>query len=235
LQASYAQANLNLSTTYGVPDGKPNGTNAGLTNLINGTVAIAASSRPLKPQEIQSGLVGVPVARDALAVVVGINNPYKGGLTVEQLRGIFQGKITNWSQLGGANLPIKVINRAANSGTQSFFKDTVLLGDNFAPDGTNFSTLPRDETTSMLQALGNNGIGYSTVQQVANQRTIKVLAIDGVAPTDVSATRSGVYPISRVVLLVTKKETSLAAKQFIDLALSPSGQQIVQQVGFIPL
>jgi phosphate transport system substrate-binding protein len=235
LQASYAQANLNLPTTYGVPDGKPNGTNAGLKNLINGTVAIAASSRPLKPQEIQSGLVGVPVARDALAVVVGINNPYKGGLTVEQLRGIFQGKITNWSQLGGADLPIKVINRAADSGTQSFFKDTVLLGDNFAADGTNFSTLPRDETTSMLQALGNNGIGYSTVQQVATQRTVRVVAIDGVAPTDVSATRSGVYPISRVVLLVTKKETSPAAKEFIDLALSASGQQIVQQVGFIPL
>lgn len=235
LQLAYAQVNLNIPTTFGIPDGKPNGTNAGLNNLSLGTVAIAASSRPLKPQEIQSGLVGVPVARDALAVVVGIDNPYKDGLTIDQLRGIFQGKITNWSQLGGADQPIKVINRAADSGTQTFFKDAVLLGSSFAPDSANFITLPRDETTSMLKALGNNGIGYSTVQQVANQRTVRVLAIDGISPTDVSAAKSGVYPISRVILLVAKKETSPAVKEFIDLALSTAGQQIVQQVGFIPL
>lgn len=235
LQRAYSQVNLNLPTTYGVPDGRPNGTNKGLSGLSNGTVAIAASSRPLKAQEIQSGLVGVPVARDALAVVVGIDNPYKGDLSLEQLRGIFQGKITNWSQVGGANQPIKVINRAADSGTQTFFRDAVLLGSDFAPDSQNFITLPRDETTSMLRALGNNGIGYSTVQQVANQRTVRMVAINGVLPTDISATRSGVYPISRVVLLVTKKETSPAAREFIDLALSPTGQQIVQQVGFIPL
>jgi len=235
LQRAYAQVNLNLPTTYGIPDGRPNGTNKGLSSLTNGTIAIAASSRPLKPIEMQSGLVGVPVARDALAVVVGIDNHYKGDLSLDQLRGIFQGKITNWSQVGGANQPIKVINRAADSGTQTFFKDAVLLGDRFAPDSQNFITLPRDETTSMLRALGNNGIGYSTVQQVAKQRTVRVVAINGVLPTDVSATRSGVYPISRVILLVTKKETSPAAKEFIDLALSSTGQQIVQQVGFIPL
>ncbi len=235
LQLAYAQVNLNIPTTFGVPDGKPNGSNAGLKNLLEAKVAIAASSRPLKPQEIQSGLVGVPIARDALAVVVGINNPYKDGLTMDQLRGIFQGKITNWAQLGGANQPIKVINRAADSGTRTFFKDAVLLGSDFAPDSANFTTLPHDETTPMLQALGKNGIGYSTVQQVANQRTVRVLAIDGVSPTDVSATKSGVYPISRVILLVAKKETSPAVKEFIDLALSPAGQQIVQQVGFIPL
>jgi phosphate transport system substrate-binding protein len=235
LQLAYAQVNLNIPTTFGVPDGKPNGSNAGLKNLLEAKVAIAASSRPLKPQEIQSGLVGVPIARDALAVVVGINNPYKDGLTMDQLRGIFQGKITNWAQLGGADQPIKVINRATDSGTQTFFKDAVLLGSDFAPDSANFTTLPHDETTPMLQALGKNGIGYSTVQQVANQRTVRVLAIDGVSPTDVSATKSGVYPISRVILLVAKKETSPAVKEFIDLALSPAGQQIVQQVGFIPL
>lgn len=235
LQIAYAQVNLNLPTTFGVPDGKPNGTNVGLTNLTNGTVAIAASSRPLKPAEIEAGLVGVPIARDALAVVVGLDNPYKDGLTLEQLRGIFQGKITNWSQLGGTDQPIKVINRAVESGTHSFFKNAVLLGSDFAPDGANFMTLPRDETTPMLQALGKNGIGYSTVQQVVNQKTVRVMAIDGVAPTDINATRSGVYPISRVVLLVAKKETSPAVKEFIELALSAAGQKIVQQVGFIPL
>jgi phosphate transport system substrate-binding protein len=59
------------------------------------------------------------------------------------------------------------------------------LGGIFAPDGPNFTTLPRDETTPMLRALGNNGIGYSTVQQVANQQTVRIVPIDGMSPTDV--------------------------------------------------
>jgi len=235
LQLAYAQTNPGLPTTYGVPDGRPNGTNAGIQNLINGTVVMAASSRPLTAAETQSGLVGVPIARDALAVVVGRDNPYKGGLTLDQLKRIYQGQITNWSEVGGPNAPIKVINRANDSGTQSFFKDVVLLGGNFAPDGPNFTTLPRDETTPMLRALGNNGIGYSTVQQVVNQQTVRIVPIDGVQPTDIAAVRNGTYPISRIIFLVVRRQTSPAVKQFIDMTLSSSGQQIVQQTGFIPL
>lgn len=235
LQLAYAQINPGLPTTYGVPDGRPNGTNAGIQNLANGTVVLAASSRPLNAAEAQSGLVGVPIARDALAVVVGRDNPYTGGLTLDQLKRIYQGQITNWSEVGGPNAPIKVINRANDSGTQSFFKDVVLLGGDFAPEGPNFTTLPRDETTPMLRALGNNGIGYSTVQQVVNQQTVRIVPIDGVQPTDIAAVKNGTYPISRIVFLVARRQTSPAVKQFIDMALSSSGQQIVQQSGFIPL
>lgn len=235
LQLAYAQTNPGLPTTYGVPDGRPNGTNAGLQNLANGTVVLAASSRPLTAAETQAGLVGVPIARDALAVVVGKDNPYTGGLTLDQLKRIYQGQITNWSEVGGPNAPIKVINRANDSGTQSFFKDVVLLGGNFAPDGPNFTTLPRDETTPMLRALGSNGIGYSTVQQVVNQQTVRIVPIDGMQPTDIAAVKNGTYPISRIIFLVARRQTSPAVKQFIDMALSASGQQIVQQTGFIPL
>lgn len=235
LQLAYAQVNPGLPTTYGVPDGRPNGTNAGLQNLANGTVAMAASSRPLTATEVQAGVVGVPIARDALAIVVGRDNPYTGGLTLDQLKRIYQGQITNWSEVGGPNAPIKVVNRASDSGTQSFFKDVVLLGGNFAPDGPNFITLPRDETTPMLRALGNNGIGYSTVQQVVNQQTVRIVPIDGVQPTDAATVRSGTYPISRIIFLATRRQTSPAVKQFIDMALSSPGQQIVQQTGFLPL
>jgi len=227
LQLAYAQQNPDLPTTYGVPDGHPNGSNAGIKNLINGSVAMAASSRPLKPQEIQDGLVAVPIARDALAVVVGINNSYKGGLSLEQLQGIFQGKITNWSQVGGANQPIKVINRSPDSGTRTFFKDNVLLGGNFAPDSPNFITLTHDETTPILRALSTNGIGYSTVQQVKYQKTVRMVDINGVSAGDINAVKSGVYPISRVFYLVTKGQPSPEVKQFMEMSLSPSGQQIV--------
>ena len=82
----------------------------------------------------------IPIAKDALAIVVGINNPYIGGLTLDQLKDIYQGKITNWSEVGGADLPIKVINRSPKSGSYNLFQDVVLLGESFAPDSANFIT-----------------------------------------------------------------------------------------------
>ncbi len=235
LQIAYTQVNPSLQTTYGVPDGKPNGTNAGIRNLIDGNVVMTASSRPLKPKEYETGLQGVPIAKDALAVVVGLNNSYKGGLTSQQLKQIFQGQITNWSQVGGLDLPIKVINRSPNSGTYTFFQDVVLLGQPFAPDGSKFKTAKQDETTPLLQMLGKDGITYSTVQQVEKQQTVRIVPIDGVQPTDQNAVRNGTYPISRVVYLAVPQNTSPAVKQFIDMTLSPQGQQIVQRVGFLPL
>jgi len=235
LQLAYTQVNPALPTTYGVPDGQPNGTNAGIQNLLNGTVLLAASSRPLTAEEKNAGLQAFPIARDALAVAVGIDNPFKGGLTLDQLKQIYQGQITNWSQVGGPDVPIKVINRAVDSGTRTFFQDVVLLEEPFAPDGPNFMTLERDETTPMLRALGTNGIGYSTVQQIENQQTVRLVPINGVSPADRETIRNGSYPITRVTYLVTQPRTSPAVQQFIDLARSPQGQQIVERMGFVAL
>lgn len=235
LQIGFSLLNPSLPTTYGLPDGKPNGTNVGIQNLINGKVLMAASSRRLNPNEIQAGLVGIPIAKDALAVAVGINNPYKGGLTLEQLKGIFQGQITNWSQVGGPNAPIKVINRSSNSGTYSFFQDVVLLGQPFAQASANFITQQQDETTPLLRALGNDGITYSAVSQIENQQTVRIVPIDSISPTDKTAIQNGKYPISRVVYLAAPKKTSPAVKQFIDYALSSQGQQVIKRTGFIPI
>ncbi|MBF2063493.1 MAG: phosphate ABC transporter substrate-binding protein [Calothrix sp. C42_A2020_038] len=235
LQIAFSLLNPSLPTTYGVPDGKPNGTNAGIRNLIDGKVSMAASSRGLKSDELQAGLVGIPIAKDAIAVTVGINNPYKGGLTMTQLKGIFQGRITNWSEVGGPNLPIRVLNRSRDSGTSTFFQDVVLLGKPFAPDGANFTTFKRDETTPILRALGKDGISYSTVTQIENQKTVRVVPIEGISPTDQTAINNVSYPISRVVYLAVPKQTSPATKQFIDFALSPQGQQVIKRTGFLPI
>jgi phosphate transport system substrate-binding protein len=235
LRNAYNQANPNIPTTYGVPDGKPTGSSQGLQNLMNGAVAIAASSRPLKAAEAQSGIQLIPIAKDAIGVVVGINNPFKGNLTKDQLRDIYQGKITNWSQVGGNNQPIRVINRGETSGTREAFKDIVLLGQNFAPDSSNFITWKQDETTAILRDLGDNSIGYATVSQLEKQEIVRIVPIDGVSPTDIDAVKAGKYPISRSLFLGIKKSTSPAAKQFIEFALSPQGQQIVQKLGFIPV
>lgn len=233
LQIAFLLLNPSLPVTYGVPYGKPNGTDAGIKNLIDGKVLIAASCRQLKPEEVQAGLVGVPIAKDALAVTVGSDNPFKGVLTMEQLKLIFQGQITNWLQVGGPNAPIKVINRPLNSDTYTFFQDVVLLGESFAPDGINFKTFQQDDTIAISRALGKDGISYGSVSQVKNDKSVRIVLIDGISPTNKSAVKNASYPISRVNYLATRQQTSAVTKQFIDFALSPQGQQVINRAGFV--
>ncbi len=235
LRNAYKQVNPNIPVTYGIPDNRPGGTNKGLKNLMDGNVVIAASSRTLRPEEAQAGIQLIPIAKDALAVAVGIDNPFQGSLTEAQLRGIFTGRITNWSQVGGPNAPIKVINRAKASGTHDVFKEIVLKDEDFAPDGPNFITLERDETTPMLRMLGRNGIGYSTIAQIRGQQTVRMLKIDGVSPDDISKVKAGEYPISRNLYLAIPRNTSPAVKEFIDFVLSPQGQRAVEKAGYIPV
>jgi phosphate transport system substrate-binding protein len=233
LRNDFSQVNPNIPTSYGVPDGSPTGSNQGLKNLIDGSVSIVATSRSLKAAEAQAGIQLVPIAKDSIALVVGINNPFKGNLTKDQVRDIYLGKITNWSQVGGTNQPIKVINRAITSGTREAFQDIVLLGQGFAPDSPNFITWKQDETTAILRDLGDNGISYATVSQVEKQEIVRIIAIDGVLPTDTNAVKAGKYPINRSLFLGVKKTTSPVSKQFIEFALSAQGQQIVQRLGFV--
>ncbi|HIK21064.1 MAG TPA: phosphate ABC transporter substrate-binding protein [Synechococcus sp. M44_DOE_062] len=234
LKAGYTQRNPGIPLTYGIPDGKPNGSNAGLKALMEGRIQMAASSRPLNANEVQAGLQAIPVAKDALAVAVGVNNPYKGGLTLQQLADIFQGRITNWSQVGGPDRPIRVLNRAPQSGTYSVFQELVLLGLPFAPDGPNFITAKEDATTPLLRALGEDGITYSTVDQVQNQQTVRIVPIDGQMPTR-EAIQRGSYPLARNVFLVAPQRTSPVVADFINYALSDQGQQIIGRTEFIPL
>ena len=112
-------------------DTKANGSDKGIQNLVAGTADIAAISRPLTGQEQGQGLAAVPVALDTIALVVGINNPFKGGLTSAQVQDIFKGNAQDWSNLGGPAGPIKVINRPEVSGTHQTFKEQVLSGANF--------------------------------------------------------------------------------------------------------
>jgi phosphate transport system substrate-binding protein len=235
LRNAYGELNPNIPTTYGQPDGRPNGSNKGLEGLLNRSVVLAATSRPLNPKEVEAGIQVVAIAHDSLAVVVGSNNSLKGGLTMEQLRQIYQGKITNWSEVGGANLPIHVINRANSSGTRDMFKRIVLLGQEFAPNSSDFITWPRDETTDVIRTLGKDGIYYSTISQLERQEVVRVIPIDGFYPNEPDAVRSGKYPISRNLYLAFLNPTSPAVKAFIDLTLSPQGQQTVLQAGFMSM
>jgi len=199
-------------------DTKANGSDKGIQNLVAGTVEIAAISRPLTAQEQSQGLAAVPVALDTIALVVGINNPFKGGLTSAQVQDIFKGNAQDWSNVGGPAGPIKVINRPEISGTHQTFKEQVLSGANFGT-GPNITKLDRDATTPLLQALGNNGIGYATFAQVANQKTVRVVAVNGATPD------AGNYPYKRQLYYAYKNPPNQTVKDFLGYAASPEGQK----------
>ncbi len=221
---SMVTINLNLKSGFqgkfpgATVDAKANGSSKGIQDLVAGTADIAAISRPLTAQEQGQGLAAVPVALDTIALVVGTSNPFTKGLTSAQVQDIFKGTAQDWSKVGGPAGPIKVINRPEISGTHQTFKEQVLLGANFGTTA-NITTLDRDATTPLLQALGNNGIGYATFAQVVNQKTVRVVPINGVTPD------AGNYPYKRQLYYAYKNPPSQSVKDFLGYATSPEGQK----------
>jgi phosphate transport system substrate-binding protein len=222
------------------------GSGTGIASLINGTVDIANASRKIKGEEVQeaekNGIEPVEfvVARDAIAVIVNLNNSIDE-LTLQQISDIYSGIYTNWSQLGGEDRPIVRVSRETNSGTHVYFLEEVLrLGD--ADNKTLFATdtllLPSSQgiTTEVHQnpnAIGSDGLGYITPD-------VKVIAV---AVDDQSAfvlpsaetVNLGEYPIARDLYMYTNGEPGNSIKKFIDWITSGEGQSIVTQNGFVPI
>lgn len=196
------------------------GTDAGIQGLLAGNTDIAAISRPLTSQEQAQGLVAVPVTKDAIAIVVGDSNPFRKGLSQAQVVGIFQGQTSNWSAVGGQPRTIRVINRPPFSGTHQAFRELVLKGGTFGTT-PNITTLQQDATTPLLRELQNDGIGYATYAQVADQRTVRTVAVDGLTPEAPN------YPYQRTLYYVYKQPASPQVQAFLGYVTSPQGQQAI--------
>lgn len=197
------------------------GSSKGIEALIAGNVDLAASSRALKPEETAAGLKTFTVKPDQIALVIGKDNPFKGSLSSQQVADIFTGTITNWSEVGGPDAPIRVINRPAVSGTYSSFKELVLNGQDVTGPGV--TTLERDETTGMLQQLGVDGIGYATYNQVATQGTVRTLPVNDTFPDQPN------YAYQRQLLYVYKEPASEGAKAFLGFVGTPEAQAALEQ------
>ncbi len=196
------------------------GSNAGIKFLLQGKIDLSASSRPLSPAEQSQGLISVPITQDQIALVVGLDNPFQKSLTIQQVRDIFQGKITNWSDLGGPPATIRVINRAPTSGTYDIFQHLVLQDQPFGTTA-NIETMTRDFTTPILRMLGQDGLSYATYAQVARQQTVRILAVEGTLPGDAN------YPIQRQLYYIYKNPLSPAVQAFLGYATSPRGQAAI--------
>ncbi|MDR1542861.1 MAG: PstS family phosphate ABC transporter substrate-binding protein [Prevotellaceae bacterium] len=214
------------------------GSGVGIAALIEGTTDIAQSSRKIKfdeKQKIQAGgksIKEVIIAYDALAVIVNPKNKVTN-LTREQLEKIFTGKITNWKEVGGADLKIVPYSRETSSGTYEFFKESVLKNKNYK---SGIMSMPA--TGAIVQAIGQTAgaIGYVGLAYVdKNTKAIRV-SYDGgktfTAPSAANA-KNGSYPIVRPLYYYYLTNTEKTAKPFIDYVLSAKGQKTVSETGFI--
>lgn len=222
------------------------GSGTGIASLLNGTCDIAMSSRDIKEKEItlaaKKGIspYGIKIALDGLAVVVNLQNPVER-LSIDELGGIFTGKIVNWKDVGGKDERIVLLSREVNSGTHVYFKEHILRkGDpnskeEFAPGALLLSSSQAiaDEVASNPAAIGYYGMGYVSGKQkpvlVANDETSTYEA-----PT-IENVVSGRYPISRPLFFYTNGEPQGLVKEFVDFCLSQEGQEIILDTDFVPV
>lgn len=205
------------------------GSSAGIENVSSGTSDIGTSSRELKDEELDLGFVDTPVAYDAIAVIVNPSNSLTS-LTRGQVKAIFQGKITNWREVGGPDLDIGLVNRDEASGTREAFGKIVLDSERFDPTAV---ILPGTGQVRSVVAQAPSAIGYISLGFVTDD--VKAISVDGIVASEKTVV-SGEYPIQRVLHMFTKGEPTGLAKRYIDFVLSADIQEsVVRDAGFIPI
>jgi phosphate transport system substrate-binding protein len=178
-------------------------------------------AREVEPKVLEQGIVSTLIAKDAIAAIVHKDNPIKA-LTMEQLRGIFSGKITNWSQVGGADLPIQPYMVKAASATREVFAKHVLKGENY---GENVKVATPDATMVTTVAKDIGGIGQISFSFFSDFSNVRPLIIDEQEPS----VNNPNYTINRPLYIVTNGQPTGEAKAFLDWLLSPEGQAVVKK------
>ncbi len=211
------------------------GSTTGIAAIIDGTAQIGMSSRRAKPGEVSAasakGVNMKPtiVAYDGIAVIVNAANPIKG-LTKKQVEQIFTGEVTDWSAVGGSGGKISIYTRNTSSGTYSDFKELAMKKRDYAPSS---QKMAGNEQIASEVGKNLNGVGYVGLAYT-KAGGIKVMPIDGATPS-VQSVLGKTYPYARPTFYYTNGEPSGLAKEFLDFTLSPAGQKIVAQVGFVPI
>jgi len=222
------------------------GSGTGLSSLISGTCDIAMSSRNIKEKEIalakKKGInpSEIKVALDGLAVVVNPANPVDK-LTMDQLAGIFTGRIANWKELGGKDESIVILSREVNSGTHVYFKEHVLRKmdpnstEEFAPGALMLSSSQAiaDEVAGNPSAIGYYGMGYISPKQ--KPVAVAKDGASGFVTPSIGNVLNGSYPISRPLFLYTNGTPAGLTKKFTDFTLSKDGQDLVLATDFVPI
>lgn len=204
------------------------GSVVGIQAIHDGAVDIGMASRALVPEEA-AGITTHQIAVDVIAVVVPASNPVSG-LSLEQLRAIYLGEIVNWREVGGPDRTIVVVIRSRSSGTRGAFDEIVLAKQDPAAPSLTEAVTAGDVAAIVLSS--SDAIGYVGFGNL--EAGLKLLAIDGVLPSEATA-QDGSYRLVRPLLLLTGPLTQPLAKTFVDFALSDKGQQVVENSGWVPV
>ena len=223
LKETFEGENAGVEVTY-----NPTGSGSGIKAVQEGRCDIGLSSRALKAEEEEQGLVGTVLAYDGIAVIVNPENTVED-LTVEQIAAIYKGEITNWSEVGGIDAEIVLIGREAGSGTRGGFEEIVGVED---------LCQYRQELTStgdVITAVSQNpgAIGYASLASVKD--TVKAIKVGGVAPSE-ETVKDETYAIQRPFVLVTKEGTALTetAQAFFDFITSEAAREVISAAGVVP-
>ena len=223
------------------------GSGTGIASLINGTVDIANASRAMKDNEIENaranGIEPIQhtIAVDALAIITHLDNPVSE-LTIQQLSDIFTGKITNWREVGGNDEMIILVSRETNSGTHVYFLEEVVRkgekenSDIFAPQTLLMpsSVGITSEVRRNPKAIGYDGLGYVDPEHEKVLAVAPEAGVPYVLPSVATAADNS-YPLSRGLFMYTAGEASGALADYLAWIKGPEGQQIVIDLGFVPL
>lgn len=224
LSESFMELNPDVDITY-----DPTGSGAGITGAADGTLDLGLSSRDLKEEETAQGLTATTFALDGIAIVVNSENPVSD-LSLEQIKGLADGTITNWKDVGGNDAPVVLIGREAGSGTRDGFESIVGVEDVCKYEQELTST----GAVIAGVAANPNAFGYASLSAV--DETVKAVTVDGVEATE-ETVQDGTYKIQRPFIFVTKDgaEQTEQTKAFIEYATSEEVSDLIAQAGAVPL
>ena len=223
LTEGFAEVEPGVTVSY-----DPTGSGAGITGATDKTLDIGLSSRALKDDE-KADVDGTTIALDGIAIIV--NNASKvEDLTVDQLKQMFTGEITNWSEVGGDDGEIVLIGREAGSGTRDGFESIVDVKDSckYAQELT--------ATGAVISAVEANplAIGYASLSAVGD--TVKMVTVGGVECSE-ETVKDGSYEVQRPFVFVTNKSVTLSeqAQAFFDFATSADAADLIRTAGAVPV
>jgi len=206
------------------------GSSVGVKSAGEGTVDVGMASREIKDSELEEfpDLKIFTVAKDGIAIVTHPDVPVEG-LTMEEVRSIFSGEITNWSEVGGPDKAVVVVSREEGSGTRGAFEEMVM-GKEGPPIVETAILLPSNGAVRTTVSTTPDSIGFLSFGYL--DESVKALDVDGVEATVANAL-SGAYPVVRPLNLLTKGEPAAVVKAWLDFILGGEGQEVVAAEGYM--
>jgi phosphate transport system substrate-binding protein len=199
-----------------------NGNQESIKAVLDGKRDLASLGRELTAEEKSEGLKQVLVHREKIAIIVGINNPFYGSLTTEKFAKIFQGEITDWSELGNTQGKIRFIDRPSNSDIRNSFSQYPAFKSGQLLTGVNAVQIPEDNTINIIKELGKDGISYALANQISKLPDVRVLKVQDHLPNNSE------YPFYQSFVYVYKENPSPKVRDFLGFILAKPGKDSIK-------